>query len=86
MYNEAQRKRALEIVHLALSDSISLAEVTLEMSKLEAASDPLVAAAIHTVMHFLTDVDIRQSDKEYNAIARGQLVEMVMELQSGRNA
>ena len=62
-----------DLVLMALEGDISLAEATHFLS-VNSSLLPDEAALIHTVVHFLTDQDLRKRDSEYDKLMRKSIL------------
>ena len=76
------RAQALELIERALRDELDPGEASQFLSDLDKDTDHAVSEAAHVVVHFVTDSDLRASDKSYDAVCRAGLRGCIEKLQS----
>lgn len=64
---------SLSLIERALNGTLEVDEACFFLSSLERSVDTVVSEAVHAIVHFVTDVDIRKSDKEYDFFLRTEL-------------
>ena len=68
----------LESVQMALTGQSTLEDINTLMGSISITSDnELLGKALHQAFHFLDDQDIRERDKEYDALCRQNLSDYV---------
>ena len=76
------RAQALELIEKALRDELDLGEASQFLSGLDKDADHTVSEAAHVVVHFVTDSDLRASDKSYEANCRADLRRYIEKLRN----
>ena len=76
------RAQALELIERALRDEVDLREASQFLSDLDKDTDHTVSEAAHMVIHFVTDSDLRASDKSYDAVCRADLKACIEKLRN----
>lgn len=75
------KQRVEQLIQRALNDDLPIEEAGEFLSRLNDYTDVKVRDAAHAVVHFLTDHDIRQTDREYDRLQRQILSESLEALQ-----
>jgi hypothetical protein len=70
----------VELICKALADEVSINEATKRLSQCTKSTALLEKNALHLLVHFVTDADIRLKDVGYDASQRDQLCAMVDKL------
>lgn len=64
------KQRMEELLQRALDDDLSIEEACGFLSMLDDKAEQKIHDAAHAVVHFVTDQDIRQADREYDRLQR----------------
>ena len=63
----------LDLIEKALRDELEIEEATHFLSALQRNVDSTLSEAVHAVVHFLTDSDLRSRDEAYDRALRTEL-------------
>ncbi|MBF0152114.1 MAG: hypothetical protein HQL84_19030 [Magnetococcales bacterium] len=79
------RREAEIIIRRAIDNDLSIEEACYFLSTLDNEICKDVCIAIHAVIHFITDTDIRQADHEYDKLLRDGLISSIKLLNGEQN-
>lgn len=65
--------QTLELIGRALRDELEIEEASFFLSSLQRNVDSTLSDAVHAVVHFVIDTDLRARDKAYDAALRVEL-------------
>jgi hypothetical protein len=76
-----ERKKVLNLLKKAISDELEREEIDKFVTDMTESKNKKINEAVHAIMHFVTDADIRSYDKEYDELCRDKLREYINYLQ-----